>query len=73
MISVLYELREIAMPASARYPSSTVNVSFQTLDVSDEASIQRAAKEFGNKHRYLDVLVNNAGIYPDEGVDISHD
>ena len=46
------------------------NVSFQTLDVSDEASIQRAAKEFGNKHDHLDVLVNNAGIYPDEGADI---
>jgi len=46
------------------------NVSFQTLDVSDEASIQRAAKEFGDKHDHLDVLVNNAGIYPDEGANI---
>ena len=46
------------------------NVSFQTLDVSDEASIQRAAKEFGDKHDHLDVLVNNAAIYPDEGANI---
>jgi NAD(P)-dependent dehydrogenase (short-subunit alcohol dehydrogenase family) len=33
------------------------NVSWQTLDVSDEASIQQAAREFGNKHDHLDVLV----------------
>jgi NAD(P)-dependent dehydrogenase (short-subunit alcohol dehydrogenase family) len=46
------------------------NVSLQTLDVSDEASIQRAAKKFGDKHDHLDVLVNNAGIYPDEGASI---
>jgi NAD(P)-dependent dehydrogenase (short-subunit alcohol dehydrogenase family) len=46
------------------------NVSWQALDVSDEASIQRAAKEFGDKHDHLDVLVNNAGIYPDEGSNI---
>jgi NAD(P)-dependent dehydrogenase (short-subunit alcohol dehydrogenase family) len=46
------------------------NVSWQTLDVSDEASIQQAAREFGNKHDHLDVLVNNAGIYPDEGANI---
>lgn len=46
------------------------NVSFQTLDVSDEASIQQAAREFGKKHDHLDVLVNNAGIYPDEGSNI---
>src|ERR1700716_334804 len=46
------------------------DVSLQTLDVSDEASIQQAAKEFGNMHDRLDVLVNNAAIYPDEGADI---
>jgi NAD(P)-dependent dehydrogenase (short-subunit alcohol dehydrogenase family) len=46
------------------------NVSLQTLDVSDEASIQQAAREFGKKHDHLDVLINNAGIYPDESADI---
>ena len=45
-------------------------ISWQLLDVSDDASIERAAKEFGDKHDHLDVLVNNAGIYPDEGVNI---
>jgi NAD(P)-dependent dehydrogenase (short-subunit alcohol dehydrogenase family) len=46
------------------------DVSFQSLDVSDDRSIQRAAKEFGDSHDHLDVLVNNAGIYPDEGANI---
>jgi NAD(P)-dependent dehydrogenase (short-subunit alcohol dehydrogenase family) len=46
------------------------NVSLQTLDVSDEASIQQAAREFGKKHDHLDVLINNAGIYPDESANI---
>jgi NAD(P)-dependent dehydrogenase (short-subunit alcohol dehydrogenase family) len=46
------------------------NVSVQELDVSDDESIEQAAKEFGNKHDQLNVLVNNAGIYPDEGTNI---
>jgi NAD(P)-dependent dehydrogenase (short-subunit alcohol dehydrogenase family) len=46
------------------------DISWQLLDVSDDASIERAAKQFGDKHDHLDVLVNNAGIYPDEGVNI---
>jgi NAD(P)-dependent dehydrogenase (short-subunit alcohol dehydrogenase family) len=46
------------------------NVSFLALDVSDDASIQHAVKEFSEQHDHLDVLVNNAGIYPDEGVNI---
>jgi NAD(P)-dependent dehydrogenase (short-subunit alcohol dehydrogenase family) len=46
------------------------DVSFQALDVSDDTSIRRAAQEFGDNHDHLDVLVNNAGIYPDEGANI---
>ena len=46
------------------------NVSLLHLDVSDEASIQQAAEVFGSNYDHLDVLVNNAGIYPDEGFDI---
>ena len=32
------------------------------IDVGDSASIQQAAKAVGEKHRTVDVLVNNAGI-----------
>lgn len=46
------------------------NAEFLPLDVANEASIREAGAVFGNDHDRLDVLINNAGIYPDEGVKI---
>jgi NAD(P)-dependent dehydrogenase (short-subunit alcohol dehydrogenase family) len=43
------------------------SASFLELDVSDSASIKSAAGRFSKDFAALDVLVNNAGIYPDEG------
>jgi NAD(P)-dependent dehydrogenase (short-subunit alcohol dehydrogenase family) len=43
---------------------------FLPLDVSSSGSIQSAAKQFAAIADHLDVLVNNAGIYPDEGLNI---
>jgi NAD(P)-dependent dehydrogenase (short-subunit alcohol dehydrogenase family) len=43
---------------------------FLELDVSDSASVRAAAAAFAGHADRLDVLVNNAGIYPDKGVDI---
>lgn len=40
------------------------------LDVSDDGSINLAAKNLSQEIDSLDVLINNAGIYPDEGVNI---
>ena len=40
------------------------------MDVSDDASIQKGAKRYGELSDLLDVLINNAGIYPDENFDI---
>jgi NAD(P)-dependent dehydrogenase (short-subunit alcohol dehydrogenase family) len=40
------------------------------LDVADDESIERATKDFGAHFPQLDVLINNAGIYPDEDVNI---
>ncbi len=40
------------------------------IDVNDSASIAAAAKSFAVKSETLDVLVNNAGIYPDKGLSI---
>jgi len=46
------------------------DVGFFTLNVADDQSIAHAAESFGKQSERLDVLVNNAGIYPDEGFDI---
>jgi NAD(P)-dependent dehydrogenase (short-subunit alcohol dehydrogenase family) len=40
------------------------------IDVSDSPSIEAAARTFAEKSDRLDVLINNAGIYPDKGVSI---
>jgi NAD(P)-dependent dehydrogenase (short-subunit alcohol dehydrogenase family) len=44
---------------------------FLLLDVSDSQSIREAANRFARISDRLDVLINNAGIYPDEGVTIA--
>ncbi len=41
-----------------------------SLDVRDSASISTAAQAFSQVSDHLDVLVNNAGIYPDKNVSI---
>jgi NAD(P)-dependent dehydrogenase (short-subunit alcohol dehydrogenase family) len=46
------------------------SATFLELDVSETKSISRAAIDFGKNFDHLDVLINNAGIYPDEGLSI---
>jgi NAD(P)-dependent dehydrogenase (short-subunit alcohol dehydrogenase family) len=46
------------------------DVGFLTLDVADDQSISQAAENFSKESDRLDVLINNAGIYPDEGFNI---
>ena len=40
------------------------------LDVSDDSSIESALTTLTQDIDYLDVLVNNAGVYPDKNIDI---
>jgi NAD(P)-dependent dehydrogenase (short-subunit alcohol dehydrogenase family) len=47
------------------------SAAFLLLDVSDSHSIHEAADRFASIADRLDVLINNAGIYPDEGMTIS--
>jgi len=40
------------------------------LDVADDDSIDRAVATYSQDFEHLDVLINNAGIFPDEGINI---
>ncbi|MEO1094705.1 MAG: SDR family oxidoreductase [Cyanobacteria bacterium J06638_28] len=40
------------------------------LDVRDDASIERAVDTIGQRIDRLDVLINNAGVYPDSNVSV---
>jgi NAD(P)-dependent dehydrogenase (short-subunit alcohol dehydrogenase family) len=46
------------------------DVQFLPMDVSDDKDIENAARTYGERSSALDVLINNAAIYPDEGLDI---
>src|ERR1043165_9860337 len=48
----------------------SANAEAIAIDVSDSTSIQAAAASFAKKSDRLDVLINNAGIYPDKGTTI---
>lgn len=56
--------------AAARQLKPAESVRVLELDVTDDESIQRAATQLSQEISHLDVLINNAGIYPDEGVNI---
>ncbi len=46
------------------------SASFLEMDVARSESIEAAATAFGRQFTRLNVLINNAGIYPDEGISI---
>jgi len=47
--------------------ASSGRIRHTTMDVSDDASVAAAAREFGGDDEHLDLLLNNAGIYPEDG------
>lgn len=55
-------LRQLQTGENAAYPI--------VLDVTDSKSIRQAVAQTKERVAALDVLINDAGIYPDEGVDI---
>lgn len=55
--------------AAERLPASS-QLRLIELDVTDDDSIRRAVEHLSQEISHLNVLVNNAGIYPDEGVNI---
>jgi NAD(P)-dependent dehydrogenase (short-subunit alcohol dehydrogenase family) len=56
--------------AAAAITAAGGRATFLPLDVSRSDSIRTAADQFGKIAGHLDVLINNAGIYPDEGLTI---
>ena len=56
--------------AAEKLTTAGGNGTFLTLDVSSSESIRNAANEFREIADHLDVLINNAGIYPDKGANI---
>ena len=56
--------------AAAEKLRSTSPVRVVQLDVADDDSIQQATKELSEQIDCLDVLVNNAGLYPDRHANI---
>jgi NAD(P)-dependent dehydrogenase (short-subunit alcohol dehydrogenase family) len=56
--------------AAEKIQAAGCKASFLSLDVSSSESIRLAARQFQQISEYLDVLINNAGIYPDKGVNI---
>jgi NAD(P)-dependent dehydrogenase (short-subunit alcohol dehydrogenase family) len=59
-----------AKTASEKLSSNNSQVRSLELDITDDASIDRAVKDVSQDINALDVLINNAGIYPDEEVNI---
>jgi NAD(P)-dependent dehydrogenase (short-subunit alcohol dehydrogenase family) len=58
--------REVAAAIHAQGGHGT----FLALDVSQSASIRAAASTFAGIASRLDVLINNAGVYPDQGLTV---
>lgn len=59
-----------AKAAAEKLQSTNSKVRVVELDIADDQSIDQAVKHLSQEIPQLDVLVNNAGIYPDEGVNI---
>jgi NAD(P)-dependent dehydrogenase (short-subunit alcohol dehydrogenase family) len=56
--------------AAEKLSSYNSQVEVIQLDIADDNSIDNAFSQVNQAVSHLDVLVNNAGIYPDEGVNI---
>ena len=59
-----------AKEAAKQLQSTDSQVRVVELDISDDKSIHQAVEYLSQEITHLDVLVNNAGIYPDQGVNI---
>ena len=61
---------ESGQAAVAQLSTESNTVSFLEVDMDSDASIAKAADRLSQDIAKLDVLINNAGIYPDKGATI---
>ena len=61
---------EKARAAAAKLASTKSQIQVLKLDVTDDNSIHRASEKLSQEIPHLDVLINNAGILPDQDVSI---
>jgi NAD(P)-dependent dehydrogenase (short-subunit alcohol dehydrogenase family) len=59
-VAVSAELEQLVHASSGR-------IRHVTMDVSDDDSVAAAAHELGGIVEHLDLLLNNAGVYPEDG------
>lgn len=67
---VILAARSLDKAKAAIEQLQSSNVRSLELDVSDDDSIDLAAQNLGQEIDSFDVLINNAGIYPDQSVNI---
>jgi len=69
-LRVVLTARDPALGAQAasRLRDAGGDVRFEVLDVADEASVRSLARRLEGESVSVDVLVNNAGVYPQGGV-----
>ena len=67
---VILAARSLVKAKTAIEQLQSSNICAVELDVSDDDSIDAAAKNLAQEIDSLDVLINNAGIYPDQSVNI---
>jgi NAD(P)-dependent dehydrogenase (short-subunit alcohol dehydrogenase family) len=67
---VILAARSLDKAKSAIEQLQSAQVHPLVLDVADDGSIHQAVETVQREFGWLDVLINNAGIYPDEGVSI---
>jgi NAD(P)-dependent dehydrogenase (short-subunit alcohol dehydrogenase family) len=65
-LRVVLGARDPALGAAAasRLRDAGGDVRFEVLDVGDEASVRACARRLADERLSIDVLVNNAGVYP---------
>jgi NAD(P)-dependent dehydrogenase (short-subunit alcohol dehydrogenase family) len=67
-VTVLVGARDVKKgeAAAEKLRQGKIDAHALTIDVSDESSIQRAAKQLASDYGRLDILVNNAGVMLDD-------